>query len=173
MENLILSARFLPLFNITPSTMILTLINTGVIVFLYWKFLHVKVVAIMDKRKEAIKTELDAATAANEKANEAEKQYKALLADSKAEADRIIAAATAKAREREEEILAEAKESAVAIRVKAEEDIERERKRALNEIKSQITEIVIMAAGAVAEKEIDSRDNAALIDTFLVNTVNQ
>ncbi|MCL2071544.1 MAG: F0F1 ATP synthase subunit B [Oscillospiraceae bacterium] len=163
------SPKYLELFNIDPSTIFLTLFNTGVLMFLYWKFLHSKVQAILEKRKEAVNAELEAASAAKDKAAAAEKEYLALLADSKAKATKIITAANARAREQEDEIITEAKDAAVKIRQKAVDDIERERKRAVNEIKDQITEIVIMAAGAVAEKEISEADNAVIIESFLVN----
>ena len=157
------------LFGIDPTTIVFTLINTLLIVLAYRFFMHKPVMRILEKRKEAVKTEIDAAAESNAKAAAAEKEYLALLADSKAEANKIISAAMAKARVQEEEIIAEAKESAVQIRRKAADEIERERKRAVNEIKDQITEIVIMAAGKVAEKEISESDNAALIESFLVN----
>ncbi|MCL1903152.1 MAG: F0F1 ATP synthase subunit B [Oscillospiraceae bacterium] len=157
------------LFGIDPSTIVLTLVNTLLILIAYRVFMHKPVMKILEKRKDAVNAEINAANEAKTKAEAAEKEYLALLADSKAEANKIISAAMAKARVQEEEIIAEAKESAVQIRQKAEEEIERERKRAVNEIKNQITEIVIMAAGKVAEKEISESDNAALIESFLVN----
>ena len=175
MNNMVLLAAeafkepWLPLFSIEPTTIIFTLINTGIIVFLYARFLHKPVQNMLEKRKEAIKAELDAAAEANANAAAAEKEYLELLSNSKAEASKIIAAANAKARTLEEEIVAEAKESAVQIRQKATDEIERERKRAVNEIKNQITEIVIMAAGAVAEKDLNESDHTALIESFLVN----
>jgi F-type H+-transporting ATPase subunit b len=170
MENMNMLANpvYHPLFSINPETILFTLINTLLIMMAYFFFLHKPVSEIFEKRKQAIKAELDAATTAKEEAAASEKKYKALLADSKAEANRIIAAATSKAREWEEEIISGAKKDAVQIRLNADEEIERERKRAMNEIKNQITEIVILAAGAVAEKEINESDNAALIESFLV-----
>ena len=175
MNNMILLAadtgvgNFRQIFTIDPDTIAFTLINTLLIVLAYRYFLHKPVLAMLEKRKAAVKEELDSAAEANKKAAAAEKEYKELLANSKAEANKIIAAATAKARTQEDEIIAEAKETAVNIRQKAADAIERERKRAVNEIKDQITEIVVMAAAAVAEKEINESDNAALIESFLVN----
>ena len=159
----------LPIFNLEPFTFVLTLCNTLIIVLLYRFLLHKKVGEILDKRKEAIKAELDEAAVAKGKAEAAEKKYLALLAESRAEAEKIVSAATAKARQREDEIVAGAENSATQIRQKAQSDIERERKRAVNEIKDQISGLVIMAASAVAEKEINEQDNAALIESFLVN----
>ena len=171
MDNMILLTEgfTFPLFSIDPSTIGLTLINTALIVTAYYVFLHKPVMAMFEKRKEAVKTELDAAKAAKEAALESEKEYKAKLKISKAEADRIVTEAIVKARESGEEIIAKAKEDAARSRKKAEDEIERERKRAVNDIKNQITEIVVMAASAVAEKEISETDNAGIIEKFLVN----
>jgi F-type H+-transporting ATPase subunit b len=158
---------FQPLFGINPDTIVFSLINTLLIMAAYYFFLHKPVMAMFDKRKDAINAELDEATLAKGKAEATEKKYLELLAHSKAEADRIVTAANAKAREREEEIITSAESSAKQIKQKAQDDIERERKRATNEIKDQISEIVIMAASAVAEKEINEQDNAKLIESFL------
>jgi len=158
----------LPIFGIDIPTVVFTLINTGIIMLLYRFFLHKPVMKILDERQKAIAEEITAAEEAKAKAEAVEKEYKALLADSKAEADKIISSAVAKAQAREDDIIKEAEKNAVLIREKAKEDVERERKRAVNEIKNQIAGLVIMAASAVAEKEISEKDNAALIDSFLV-----
>jgi F-type H+-transporting ATPase subunit b len=169
MENMVLLANFRPLFAIDFDTVLFTLINTAIIVIMYFFFLHRPVSQMLENRKQAVKDELDAATASKEKAAAAEKEYLEKLVNSKVEANKIISAATQKAREWEEEMVAEVKKEVTQLRQKADEDIERERKRAVNDIKNQITDIVIMAAGAVAEKEISVQDNAALIESFLVN----
>ncbi len=56
---------------------------------------------------------------------------------------------------------------AADIRAKAEETLERERKSAVNEIKNEISDMVILAASKVAEKEISAKDNEELITRFL------
>ena len=75
--------------------------------------------------------------------------------------------ATLRAQKREEEIVGEANKKAAEIRTKAEESIERDKQRALNEIKNEISEIVVMAAGKVVEKEISASDNEEIISKFL------
>jgi len=167
-EQVAADGVILPIFGIYVPTIVFTLFNTGVIMLLYARFLNKPVMKILEERKKAIGEEITAAEEAKAKAEAVEKEYKALLADSKAEADRIISSAVAKAQAREDEIVREAEKNAVLIREKANEDVERERKRAVNEIKNQIAGLVIMAASKVAEKEISVSDNAALIDSFLV-----
>lgn len=167
------TTEFYSLVNIDSDTIVFTLINTLIIVLLYRFFLHKKVCAILDARREKVTAELDAAKAAKEKAEAAEQEYLEKLNESREQAQNIISAAVTKAQARENEIISDAKAQAEQIRIKADENIELEKKRAVNEIKDQISEIVIMAASAVAEKEITEEDNEALINSFLVNIGEQ
>ena len=66
-------------------------------------------------------------------------------------------------------VIAVSNAKAAEIRRKAEEAIERDKKRAMNEIKDEISEIVIMAATKVVEKEISEKDNENIISQFLAN----
>ena len=62
-----------------------------------------------------------------------------------------------------------AKNEAAGIISKANEDIEREKKRAVNQIKDEISEIAIAVAEKVVEKEITTKDNDRLIEEFIEN----
>lgn len=160
---------FLSLVNINLDTIIFTLINTLIIFLLYRFLMHNKVMAILEKRKEKINSEMQAAEDAKKAADETKAEYTARLEKSKEEASEIIAAAVKKAGEREAQIVAEAEENAVRIKERAEESIALEKKRALNDVKDQISEVVVLAASKVCEKEISEEDNKELIDSFLVN----
>ncbi len=113
--------------------------------------------------------EIAEAKAAKESAAKAEQEYLDRLADAKTEAAEIVKQATARAQAREEEIVAEANKQAQSIRAKAESDIERDKKRAINEIKDEISEMVVLAATKVVEREISEKDNEEIISGFLAN----
>lgn len=155
------------LVSINPATIVFTLINL-LIIFLIFRFLLYKPVCkMLDKRKEMAAAEIDEARKAKEAAQKAEEEYTARLADAKAEASEIMKQATLRAQKREEEIVDEANKKAAEIRTKAEESIERDKQRAINEIKNEISDIVVMAAGKVVEKEISASDNEEIISKFL------
>ncbi len=155
------------LVSIDPSTIVFTLINTLIIALLYFKFLHKPVCRILDKRAEQVNKDMDDAQKAKEEADKVKAEYEQRLLESKEEANRIVADASRRAQLREEEILKEANEEAAAMKQRAEESIEREKKRAVNEIKGEISEMVVMAASKVAEKEITADDNENIINTVL------
>jgi F-type H+-transporting ATPase subunit b len=169
MTSVLALAEFSGLVTVDPNTIILTLINTGIIMLLFRIFLYKPVSKMLDKRREATIGEIEAARLAKEKAEAAEKEYTQRLAQSKLEAQEIIMAAQRRAQQREDEIIAGAQKSAELLRAKAEETIEREKKSAVNEIKNQISDLVVLAASAVAEKEITAADNQKLIDSFILN----
>ena len=81
----------------------------------------------------------------------------------------IITEATKKAQVRSDEIIAEARSEASSIMDKAYVEIEREKKKAVNEIKDEITDIAFEAAKLVVEKEINQQDNERLIEEFINN----
>ena len=161
------TAWYETLVSINPSTIIFTLINTLIIFLIFRIFLFKPVCKILDKRKELAASEIDEARKAKESAQKAEEEYTARLADAKSEASEIVKQATLRAQKREEEIVGEANKKAAEIRLKAEETIERDKQRAINDIKNEISEIVVMAAGKVVEKEISVSDNEEIISKFL------
>ena len=121
----------------------------------------------MESRKDKINEEMKAAEDAQAKAKAMQDEYAKLLEQSREEAAKIVSDAVKRAGERENQIIAEAQQNAAAIKQKAEESIELEKKKAVNEIKDQISDIVIMASEKVCEKEISRADIEELINKFI------
>lgn len=167
MVTRLLAGDVLELVNINGDTIIFTLINTLIIFLLYRFLLHNKVMAVMESRKDKINEEMKAAEDAQAKAKAMQDEYAKLLEQSREEAAKIVSDAVKRAGERENQIIAEAQQNAAAIKQKAEESIELEKKKAVNEIKDQISDIVIMASEKVCEKEISRADNEELINKFI------
>ena len=163
----------LQLVNINPATIVFTLINTAIIVALYFFLLHKPVMKILEERKEKIGSEMKAAEDAQAEAEAVKAEYAEKLKESKEEAAQIVAAAVKRAGERENQIIAEAQQEAASLKQKAEESIELEKKKAINAIKDQISDIVIMASEKVCEKEISKSDNEALINKFIAEVGNE
>lgn len=171
--KMVLLAETLELVNIEMPTIIFTLINTLIIFLLYKFLLHNKVMAILDERKAKINEQMQAAQDAQAEAEAVKKEYAERLEQSKEEAAQIVSAAVKRAGEREAEIMAQAQQDAALLKQKAQESIALEKKKALNEVKDQISDIVIMASEKVCEKEISKKDNEALINSFIAQVGNE
>lgn len=155
-------------FSITPSTIIGNLINTFILFFLFRKFLFGPVNKIIDERKAQVTKTYEDADAALEKAKGMESEYEQKLAAAKEESAEMIRAASKKAQNRSDEIIAAAKSEANALMNKAEADIEKERKRAVNQIKDEISDIAVSIAGKIIAKEVSAdSEQDRLIDEFI------
>ncbi len=153
--------------SIDVTTLIGTLLNTLILFLVLKKFLFGKVNAILEERQKYVETTYEEADNAKAEAVALEEEYTRKLQTAKEESAEIVRNATQKANQRSEEIVSAAKTEAAGIITKANEDIEREKKRALNQIKDEISDIAIAVATKVVEKEIDEKDNEKLIEDFI------
>ena len=155
--------------GVNPWTALFTFCNMLITFAVLKKFLFKPVKKMIDDRQQEIDTMYADADAAKQKAADLEKEYADHLQSIKDERDAMLREATARAQKREEEIVNEANQKAAEIKARAEENIERDKQRAVNDIKDEISDIVIMAASKVVEKEISAKDNEAIIADFLQN----
>ena len=148
-------------------TALFTLCNMIITFLLLKKFLFKPVKKMIDDRQNEIDGLFADADKSREEAEALRAQYENGLRDAEAQRDAILRDAAEKARRREDEIVAAAKAEAAAILEKAQADISRERKKAVNEIKDDISGIAVAIAEKVVEKEIDVDRQQALISSFI------
>ena len=154
-------------FSIDLTTIIGTILSTLILYLVLKHFLFDKVNAVLESRRnEVVKTYEDADKAfAN--AKQLETEYTDKLSAAKEESAEIVKNATKKAQLRSEEIISDAKNEAKGILDKAEADIEKEKKRAVNQIKDEISDIAMSIASSVVSKELDAKTHEQLIENFI------
>ncbi|MFA5658764.1 MAG: F0F1 ATP synthase subunit B [Oscillospiraceae bacterium] len=155
--------------SVEVFTIIATLLNTLILFFILKKLLFERVNKMLESRQNDVDKTIEEASNANESANKLKEEYSQKLSEAKEESSEIIKTATKKAQSRYEEIVVDAKKEASSVLDKANSEIEREKKRAVNQIKDEITDMAFMVASKVIEKEIDKKDNERLIDDFISN----
>lgn len=156
-------------FSIDPTTIVGTLANLLILILVVKHFLFDKVNAILDARKTEVEKTYEEADIKLKNAESLESEYTERLAGAKKESAEIIKNATKKAQKRSDEIISEAQNEAREITLKANADIEKEKKRAVNQIKDDISDIAISIAEKVVSKEIDPKTHEELIDSFIEN----
>lgn len=160
-------AQFEAFIGVNFWTALFTLLNTLTIFFVARHFLFRPVMKIIkDRQKEIDGMYSDVDTAKGE-ANAMRNEYQQKLADAQATSDRIVKEAVARGQSRQEEIIRQAQQEASAIMDKASADIELERKKAINDAKNEISGIAIAIAGKVVGRELNEKDQAALVDHFI------
>lgn len=158
---------YLDFFSIELTTIVGTVLNALILFLVIKHFLFDRVNAVLDSRKNEIENTYKEADAALVNAKQLETEYTDKLSAAKEESAEIVKNATKKAQLRSDEIIAEARGEARGILDKAEADIEKEKKRAVNQIKDEISDIALSIASGVISKEIDAKTHEQLIESFI------
>lgn len=148
-------------------TFVFQIVNTIVIFLVLRHFLFKPVTEFMDKRTKSIENAINDADFKNKQADDLKEEYQIKLDHIKDERNQIIKDATKKAEERSDEIIKLAQAESKNIIDRANLDIERERQKAINLLKDQISSLSIMAATKVIEKELNEEAHKAMIKQFI------
>ncbi len=159
----------LDFLSIDTGTIVFTLINTLILFMIIKHLLFGRVNKIIEERQADVTNTYKKADESLENAKKQEETYNNIMVNAKDEAAQIVKSATQKALIRSDEIMLQAKNNANNVLEKANLDIEREKIRAKNEIKYEISDIALMMAQKVISKEIDKKDHEKLINDFIEN----
>ena len=148
-------------------TMIFAWINLLILYLFLKKLLFVPVKNMIDSRQKEIDDMYSDAEGSRAEAAAMREEYEKRLGEATEESEQIVKAAHRRAQLREEEILRAADEEAARIIRRAEEEVELEKKRAINEVKDEVSELAIGIASAVIERDVSESEHRALIDDFI------
>lgn len=153
--------------GVNPFTMLFAWANILILYFFLKKILFKPVKNMIDSRQKEIDDMYSDAEKSQSDAATLKSEYEAKLEAANEESEEILKRATRRAQLREEEILAEANAKASRVLERAEEQVELEKKRAINEVKDEVSEMAINIAAAVIERDLKSEEHKELIDEFI------
>ena len=121
------------LVSVEPFTLVVTILNLFLQLYLIKKFLLSKVLAVLDQRREAADWQIREAEEAKQAAEDIRVSYETHMNQVKQETGQILQSAQKTAAERSEQIIRQAQDQASQIKEKASADIEQAKKKALND----------------------------------------
>lgn len=158
--------EFKPLIGITWE-LAFQLINTFLVFLLLKKLLFKPVLGVIEAREKDIRENLAEGEKAKSEGLSLKKEYQEKVNSAKNEGQEIIKQATLRAEQKESEIISTAKQEAQSLKEKASKDVQQERQKVMNEIKNDISDIALLAASKVIEKDIDKSKHEELINNFI------
>ena len=147
--------------------LVIQIINTIILFWILKRILFKPVLNIIDAREEGIKNDIASGEKAKNEGLALKEQYEQKLLVSKNEGQEIIKQATLRAEEKSAEIISTAKEEASTIKERASKDIAQEKEKAMNELRTEISAMAILAASKVIEKDIDQSKHEEMINKFI------
>ncbi len=157
--------------RVSYEDMILVFISTLLIVFIAKKYFWVHVVNYVQKREDFIINELKEANDKLAESEEINQQAKAKLKEINTKANEIIEDSKSQALLKAKEIEEASRIEVASIKEKAMKDIDNQRAKSLEEMKSEIGEIAILAANKIVKKEINKETHQDYIDEFIEKAI--
>ena len=148
-------------------TMIFAWINLLILYLFLKKLLFKPLKNMIDSRQSEIDGMYSDAEASRESADALRAEYEEKMSHANEESEAILKNAVRRARLKEEEILREAETEASRTLERAEEAIALEKRRAINEVKNEVSTLAIGIASAVIERDVSEDEHRELIDEFI------
>ncbi len=138
--------EFEALLGVNPWTALFALANFLFLFFMLRKFLFKPVMKMIDDRQKEIDDLYKDAEDAKKDAQAKQQEYDRKLSAAQQTSEQLVREAVARGQSREEEILRQANAQASAMMDKAADDIAREKKKAVNDAKDEISVIALSIA---------------------------
>ena len=144
-----------------------TIVNILVLFLLLKHFLFKPITEMMESRTAEIENNLKDAEDQKQKASELTAQYEEKLRGAHAEAAQIVSEARQRGQREYDAILKTAGQDAQKEQERARADMEREREEMLRGVQENVTELVLLTASELSQKELDEESDRKLVDSFL------
>lgn len=149
------------------ATFFAQILNFLILVVILRAVAYKPIVNMLKAREDKIAESLDKADADRAAAEAALKQNQEKLAAAQLKAQEIIDKAEKLAREEHDTSIQETKREIEQMKKAAQEEIQRERARAVEQLKGEVVALSMAAAGKIITKNIDAKDNEAIIGEFI------
>jgi F-type H+-transporting ATPase subunit b len=142
-------------------------VSFAILFFVLYKFAFPGILSVLEEREKKIKDSLDQAEGHRVEAERRLKEYEAKLNAVSKEAEGILTAAKERAQrvleENEQRLTVEAER----IKGDATREIDQERRKAIQEIRTQTTDLALMVAEKVVQRSLNDADHRKLADDAL------
>ena len=153
--------------GIHVPSLIIYLVNFLLVLGLLFLFAYKPILRLMDQRAERIRESLEASERAREQAASSQQAVEDQLVEARREAQRIMDQAREAGERFRAEEMERARGEAEAFVSRAQADIQRERDAAIEEVRSNFSDLAITAAERVVRRSLDRQAHEDLISQVL------
>lgn len=157
--------------NLFPNiiTMITQLAATGVLLFIFTKFLYKPAINWLDTRAEILQSDLDEAQAHKEDAALLRVKAQEIFETADQKAYDIVEQGRQEAIKQKDQILAQARDEAQEQLKKAKIEIESERKKMMDSVQNEIVDVALAATEQLLETEVSEATHRKAVDEFIAS----
>ncbi len=149
------------------TSLIWQAVNFLILLFLLQRFLYKPIIGMLDARAQRVRDSMAEADRAREQAAKTTEECRTLLNQARRDASEVVNNATRQAQSMLEQARKDAAEERQARLNRALEEIEQARKQAAADLRRQVADLVVLAAGRVIGRSLDTQQHYAVIDEML------
>ena len=155
--------------GLNPVSIVIHTINFLILLFVLQRFLFKPLMAMLDERSRKIRDSIEAAERARQESARADEARAETLREARRQADEIVTRAMQEADKIRSDARQQAQETAQRIIGRAEQEATAERQQAMQELRAQVADLAVLAAGRVISRSLDDQGHRALVEEFLAS----
>ncbi|HEY4870406.1 MAG TPA: F0F1 ATP synthase subunit B [Candidatus Dormibacteraeota bacterium] len=155
-----LAAGLLTINGTLIAQLLIFLVMLGVL----YRFAWGPLLKILNERRTRIAQGVEATQKAMQELEAAEKERQAKLEETRREAQAILDRIAKQAEDLRKELEAKAREQAEALIAKARAEIRQEREKAVQDLRLQVADLAVLAAGRIIGESLDAKKHRELIE---------
>lgn len=159
--------EFFSAFQVDWAPLGFQILNFLLLLYILNRLMFKPLLKRMDERSTKIERGLEDAEAARRDRELARAEREAAVAEARKEAADMLARSNKIAEDTRNEILGEARAESERLTQKARDEIAAEKERAMAEIRSQVADLALSAAGKLIRSEMDAGTQRRLVEEFL------
>ena len=138
-----------------------------VLIWAMRKYLFGPIGGVLEARQNEVQSTLDQVYRDRQAMEASRQEYETRLATIEAEARDRIQAAIKEAQGMKEEIIGSAHRDAERLATQAREEVVREKQRAMVELRQQVADLAVTAAGKILHRSVDDQVHRELVSDFI------
>ncbi len=155
------------MLEINPGLIFWTIVTFIVVLAVLSRVAWKPLLLALTSREEQIRTSLDQAESANAEARKLLEENKRQLAQAEAHAQQAMREGRELGEKLKAEIIDKANANARTVAEQAKEEIRRERDAALMQLRSEVADLAVAAAGKIIDANLDVNKHRQLVDAVI------
>jgi F-type H+-transporting ATPase subunit b len=157
------------MLNPNPGLVIWTIITFILLLIVLKKFAWKPLIEALQKREENVRSSIERAEQAQREAEKLLEENRKRLAQAEQEGHRILNESRALADKLKEEMIEKANQQARRMIDMAKQEIDRDKEAAILQLRDEVADLAIKAAGKIIDETLDESKHRKLIDSYLKN----
>jgi len=157
------------MLNPNPGLVIWTIITFILLLIVLKKFAWKPLIEALQKREETVRSSIERAEQAQREAEKLLEENRKRLAQAEQEGHRILNESRALADKLKEEMIEKANQQARRMIDMAKQEIDRDKEAAILQLRDEVADLAIKAAGKIIDETLDESKHRKLIDSYLKN----